>query len=231
MNVLVGLVAPVLWLSLVASNPQVASPPQVVEAIAQQIADRYVMVDEAPRLADRLRERARHGTYSKIESPAALASALTNDLRELSGDKHFAVEHSPERASRLIEAGVATERQLPELDLTEEELAQMRRRNYGFARVERLSGNVVLIKVTNFDPLLVSRDTAVAAMALAANADAVVVDVRGNPGGKGDLVGFLVSYFLEGGVELMSMFDRETGLTTVSHALAEIPGRRLPDVP
>jgi hypothetical protein len=59
----------------------------------------------------------------------------------------------------------------------------------------------------------------------------VIVDLRHNQGGRGDAVDFLCSYFLAGGVELMSTFDRETGRTTVSRTLASLPGRRLLDVP
>ncbi len=207
------------------------APQQAVEEIAQQIAARYVLVDEGPRIAERLREKARAGAYADLQPPARLAEALTGDLRAISGDLHFAVEHDPEHASRLSAAGAGKGAQLPEIGHTAEELDQMRRTNYGFRRVETLAGNAVLIELERFDDLALSGETAAAAMGLAANADAVIVDLRHNPGGKGDAVVFLSSYFLAGGVELLSTFDRETGQTTVSRTLATLPGRRLPDVP
>src|SRR5688572_13562021 len=216
---------------LLALVALIAPTPQVVEEIAQQIHDRYVVIEQAPRIADQLIEKAIAGAYDKIPTPAELAEALTGDLRRISADLHFAVEHDPELAARLVAEDAAKSRKLPELVATADEEARMRRSNYGFERVEMLSGNVALIRLTAFEDLGGASPTATAAMAFASNADAVIVDVRGNPGGRGNTVGFLVSYFLPADVELMSMFDRETGETTVSRTLASVPGRRMLDVP
>lgn len=207
------------------------APLQLVEEIAQQIADRYVLVDEAPKLADRLIETSLRGRYDGVAPPAKLAELLTDDLRRMSGDLHFAVEHDPEHAGRLFAAHAGELAELPEIGYTGEELEHRRRTNYGFERIERLAGNVALLQLERFDGLDLSRDTAIAAMAFAANADAVIFDVRNNPGGRGDIGGLLVSYFMPGGVELMSSFDRETGLTKASHTLDSVPGQRMLDVP
>ena len=207
------------------------APAQVVEEIAQQISDRYVLVDEARKLAERLLEVSLRGGYDGVAPPAKLAELLTRDLRRMSGDLHFAVELDPEHAGRLLAARAGQEAALPEIGFTAEELQHLRRTNYGFQRVQMLAGNVALIELARFDGLDLSRDTATAAMGFAANADAVVFDVRSNPGGRGDLVELLVSYFLPGGAELMSVFDRETGETKIGHTLDSVPGQRLLDVP
>src|SRR6185436_6347201 len=111
----------VLLLLLALATPA----PQVVDSIAQKVNDRYVLVDEAPRIAERLREKARSGAYDAVTTEAKLAEALTNDLREIGADLHFAVEFDPEREQRLIAAGVGTRRKLPELPPTAEELERM----------------------------------------------------------------------------------------------------------
>jgi len=217
--------------SLLALASLIVPAPQVVEEIAQQIADRYVLIDQAPRIADQLLENAVAGKYDKIPTPAKLAEALTGDLRRISGDLHFAVEHDPALAARLVAENAAQSRKLPELAPTADQLERMRRANHGFRRVEILAGNVALIQISAFEDLGVASNTAATAMAFASNADAVIVDVRGNPGGSGNTVGFLVSYFLAADVELMSMFDRETGETTVSRTLASVPGKRMLGAP
>jgi hypothetical protein len=107
----------------------------------------------------------------------------------------------------------------------------MRRSNHGFRRAEVVAGNVVLLEVTQFDDLSVAGSAASAAMAFAADADAVIVDLRNNRGGSGNTVGFLASYFLPADTVLLSTFDRETGETTLARTLASVPGRRMPDVP
>src|SRR5262245_2891845 len=211
--------------------PSVPGTAVVVAEVARQIEARYVLVDEAPRIAERLREKAGTGAYGGSRTPEDLAVALTGDLRAISGDLHFALEHDPEHAARLLAAGAGTSPQLPDLGHTAEELERMRLANYGFRRVEMLSGNVALIELAAFDDLAVAQPTAAAAMAFVSHADAVIFDIRGNPGGWGNTVGFLVSYFLPGDLELTSMFDRETGETTVSRTLASVPGQRMLDVP
>jgi len=205
--------------------------PQLIEEIAQQIADRYVLVDEAPSIADKLLDRAHEGKYEKIPTPEKLAETLTNDLRAISGDLHFAVEHDPALAERLLAENAAHSQILPELAPTADELQRMRRANYGFRRVEILPGNVALIQITTFEDLAFAEPSATAVMAFAADADAVIFDVRNNPGGHGNTGGFLVSYFLPPDMELMSSFDRETGKTSASRTLASVPGPRRLDVP
>jgi Peptidase family S41/N-terminal domain of Peptidase_S41 in eukaryotic IRBP len=205
--------------------------PQLIEEIAQQIADRYVLIDEAPRIGDQLLEKALEGRYEKIQTPEKLAEVLTGDLRALSGDLHFAVEHDPALAARLIAEDAAHSRTLPELAPTADELERMRRANWGFRRAEILAGNVALIQISTFGDLAFAQPSASAAMAFAANADAVIFDVRGNPGGHGNTGGFLVSHFLPPAMELMSSFDRETGRTNVSRTLASVPGPRKLEAP
>jgi hypothetical protein len=226
---------PVL-VALLLPQAQDAAPPVpgtavVVAEVARQIEARYVLVDEGPRIAERLLEKAATGAYDGSRTPEGLAEALTSDLRAFSHDLHFAVEHDPERAARLLAAGAGTSPQLPDLGHTAEELERMRLSNYGFRRVEMLSGNVALIELAEFDDLAVAQPTAAAAIAFASHADAVIFDIRGNPGGWGNTVGFLVSYFLPADLELTSMFDRETGETTVSRTLATVPGERRLAVP
>src|SRR5262245_62086257 len=109
-------------LSLLALAAPLVAPPQLVEEIAQQIADRYVLMDQAPRIADQLLENELAGRYDQFTAPAKLAEALTNDLRRISGDLHFAVEHDPELAARLVAANAAQSRKLPELAPTADEL-------------------------------------------------------------------------------------------------------------
>jgi hypothetical protein len=208
--------------------PDVAA--RVVEATARQITDRYVLVDQAPVIAGRLRDRVKDGASVATVSAASFAELLAKDLREISGDLHFAVEFDPARAEQLTAAGVGTGRKLPEITPSQDELDRMRRGNYGFRRVAVLDGNVGLIELTAFNDLSWSRETATAAMAFVAGSDAILFDLRRNPGGSGNLVNFLVSYLVPERSALMATFDRETGKTKRGHA-RRVPGRRLEHTP
>lgn len=207
-----------------AAEPRTA----VIDSIARQIESRYVLVDEAPRIAANVRANA--AKYEAIADDRKFAETISNDLREVSGDIHFAVEHDPARADRLLAAGVGTKRKLPELPPSAEERERMRRTNYGFRRVEILDGNVAIIEMTAFDNLDYSRAAAAAAMAVAANADAVIFDLRSNPGGSGNTVAFLASHFVPPHTQLMKTFDRETGKTTTAQT-SSVTKRPMLNVP
>src|SRR5262245_38305586 len=166
----------------------------VVEAVARQVEARYVIPEAVPRIVAALRDKLHAGGYSETTA-TAFARTLTDDLRTASRDLHFDVSYDPARERHLAAAGAATRKRLPEIAPSPERLAEMRHSNYGFRRVENLPGNVGYLDLRFFEDLCYSRDTAVAAMAVLAGSDAVIVDLRRNPGGHGNLVEFLASYF------------------------------------
>jgi hypothetical protein len=204
-----------------------AARAHVVDEIARQIGARYVLADAAPKIVAALRAKS----YDSASTAEAFALALTNDLRTIGDDLHFAVEFDAAHEQRLRAAGAGEGRKLPELPPSAEEREAMRRANYGFRSSSILEGNVGYLELTSFESTAYSRDSAVAAMQFLAHADAVIVDVRRNHGGSGNLVELLASYFLPPGAPLAATFDRETGKTTQGHALRAIPGTRRLDVP
>ncbi len=215
-----------------ANNDRVidtATRGRIIEEIARQLKARYVLPQEAERIAASLRAKLEGGAYDGVMSAAKFAQAVTQDLRAV--DLHFDVSYNPARERALSAAGAATSAKLPEIALTPEQLEALRRPNYHFRKVELMLGNVGYLALDAFVNLTYSRETAVATMGFLANADAVIIDLRRNSGGSGNLVDFLVSYFFgPEPVELMSSYDRETDTTTKGYTLRDLPGKRLPGV-
>jgi hypothetical protein len=210
-------------------RPDAAARTRLVESLLREIRARYVRPEKAATIEGRLRTELASGPAARAETASALASALATALRESANDLHFDVRYDPARDRELTAAGAARSKRLPEMAPSPDELAEMRERNYGFGAARILDGNVGYLEVTRFDPLRYSRASAVAAMAFVASADAIVVDLRRNPGGAD--IGLLVSYFFgPRPVELMSVYDRETNTTRRTRTLATVPGRRRPDV-
>lgn len=200
----------------------------IIDAIAKQLEARYVIPEAVPRIVATLRDKLRDGRYE--ETASAFAQALTDDLRAAGRDLHFDVSYDAARERELSAAGAATRKRLPAIEAGPERVAAMRRSNYGFRRVERLSGNVGYLDLRFFEDLRYSRDTAAGAMAILSGSDAVIIDLRQNPGGYGNLTEFLVSYFFgERPIELMASYDRETDVTKRGRTLRRLPGKRLPD--
>jgi uncharacterized protein YdeI (BOF family) len=217
---------------------------QLGDIIAHLIENLYVVPDASKRIAAQVRAKFAAGAYDAINSPAQLAEALTRDLREIGKDKHLYVRYDAASADApvLTSAAWEAERQRhraeraahPDADeeaLMEPDARQaemLRRVNNYFRRVERLEGNVGYLDLGGFAPGSAARETAAGALAFLSNTDALIIDLRRCPGGAGDMVGFLSSYFF--GAEprvLMKMYFRPTDSSVENKTVANVPGRRM----
>lgn len=193
----------------------------LVEALAKAIEEHYVFPDTAHTIAETLRERLFDGAYEGI-SLQTLAGRLTIDLRSANSDRHLSVSVAPPRAAQEAPDPAQQDRA---------DRADLRRRNYGFRRVEILDGNVGYLELEGFVPLEHGRDTAAGAMAFLANVDALVVDLRRNGGGDPSMIQFLTSYFFAEPTHLNSFEWRGRPGLEESWTFPEVPGKRLLDVP
>jgi hypothetical protein len=68
--------------------------------------------------------------------------------------------------------------------------------NFGFSKVEILSGNVGLLQVNSFPPPNLAKESLAAAMKFLQNTDALIIDLRQHRGGAIPMVALTVSYFV-----------------------------------
>ena len=101
----------------------------------------------------------------------------------------------------------------------------------GIGETRMLPGGIGVIPVTLFKPLGMERERAERAMASVADANALIFDLRRCRGGAPEMVHFLTSYLY--GPEPFHLLTYYTANEPPDSAytLAEVPGRRLPDVP
>jgi retinol-binding protein 3 len=207
----------------------------IVETMAKAAEQRYVDAAGGAKIAARLRQRLAAGAYDAIASADGLATALTRDMLDAVPDVHLKAVYEPDRAERgqvrrMVPAGGASPAAYARIDRRSD--AQIAATNFGFAKVERLGGNIGYLKLTRLVPLQLSRDAALAAMAALNGSDAVILDLRGVPGGSPDLVVQLVSYFAKAEpVRLMTTYNRSMDQTEELWTLASVGGSRLTDVP
>jgi len=212
-----------------------ASPPldgatrrQVVENIVGELHARYVLPEAVKGMEEHLRAKLRTGAYDAITDAGCLAAALTQDLREASKDSYLFVTYDPEMEKALASFHSGPSSELQELPPSAGRLDEWRQDNYGFAKVEILSGNVGYLDMREFVDLNYSREAATAAMNFLSNTDAVVIDLRHNHGGFINLKNFIISYFYGlDPVELVSRYHRDDNVTVKEWSLREVPGRRL----
>ena len=205
-----------------------ATRQRVVENIVGELRAKYVLPGAVKGIEDFLRARLRSGAYDAITDVKRFAAALTEDLRGASKDSHLFVTYDPELERALANFHPGPSSDLQELPPSAESLAEWRRSNYGFAKVEILSGNVGYLDLRGFVDLNYSQEAAASAMNFLSNTDAVIIDLRHNPGGFINLKNFIISYFYGlDPVELVSRYHRDSDLTVKEWSLREVPGRRL----
>ncbi len=194
----------------------------VVAGAAELIEARYVYPERGRRIARDLRGRADGFTE---EEPEAFAQALTDYLRAIAEDGHFAVEYIAHGQGADADGDAAYD------------AAQMERYygaavNHGFEAVRRLEGGVGLLDLRVFAPTDMAGDLAMAAMSLLAQSPALIIDLRRNGGGHGDMADLLQAYLFEHSVETSATYDRPSDTLTRSFTPAWVPGRRFgPDKP
>ena len=188
----------------------------VVRELAKTLRERYVLPDVGGRAAAAIETRAAAGAYAGMDADA-LGEALTRDLREVARDKHLAVGRRPAPPAGAND---------PE-SRREDEARRMARDNFGVQKVEILPGNVGYLDLRFCPPAALGGETAIAAMSLLGNADALLVDLRRNGGGDPTQIALLSSYLFEEPTHLNDLVWREGNRTEQFWTHAWVPGKRL----
>ena len=195
----------------------------LIETLAALIVQNYVFPARAAEADRVLRENALAGAYDG-DGGEAFCARVNVDLFATCADKHL----------RLIWHATPLD---PTSDEDEEsvvtELREMfRLEGQGVRRVERLSGNVGLIALTIIPPADLGGAIAGAAMALVAETEALIFDLRQARGGAPDGVALWCSFlFPDGETHLTDVVHGTGGPTRQFWTAAYVPGPRYLDRP
>jgi retinol-binding protein 3 len=188
----------------------------VLEKVIEELSTGYVHKEAADKIEKYLREQIARDAYKAIDNEEGFAKTLTGELRRIGNDEHLeVVVHRPE----------------PPADPPRDPNAwieDLRLRNFDFGGLATLSGNVRYLEINSFPPPEVAGETAAASMRFLAGADAVIIDLRRNGGGTGDMAAFLATYFFEQRTALVRTFRRLENSTTEDRTLAHVPGPKIP---
>lgn len=197
-----------------ALAPAPARPRQVADRVAAQIEAGYFDPAKGARTARDLRAEAARGRFDAFTDPRDLATALTDWLRPR--DAHFGVTFDAMAAAAPAARGAAPAPFAPPPPLPKAALdrmvASMARANFGFTRVEILPGAVGYIRMDGFFPIDPddaddpARRAADAALAVVANARALIIDLRQNNGGAPAMVGYMAANFVPAGADVYNTF-------------------------
>jgi hypothetical protein len=196
----------------------------VIDSVTAALEESYVFADKAARMDSLLRANLASGAYRTLTDPAEFMTRLQTDLAKIYLDRHMGLAALPPGS---------IPKEQPEEDpfnaAARREVA--RRGNYGFKKIEILPGNIGYLKLDQFASTSVGGATAAGAMAVLANADALIVDLRDNPGGDASMIQLLAGYLFEDSAHLIDWYSRRKDETTQSWSASWVPGKTLFDVP
>ncbi|MGF7079328.1 S41 family peptidase [Mucilaginibacter sp. UYCu711] len=189
--------------------------------IVTKLGDRLVAVYPFPEISAKYKEALTKfeadGHYNNL-TEQELASKLTEDLRKTHKDVHL-------RVSRSMNAG-ARGGARPQVNTDAKS-------NYGFKKVE-IDGATSTAYVEIPGPFLGSQEAfemAAASMGMCAYSKYIILDVRHNPGGTGQMGRFLASYFYNPGREqfYLNGFYKDRKRDEQEWTYAYTPGKHMPD--
>ena len=201
-----------------------AARQRVIDAVVSDLKEFYVYPETAQKMIDGVRDRQKQGAYDAITDGDALAATLTNDLQDVSHDKHLRVNYSPYKLPKDDDHGPSPEQK-------ERERKQMERGNCGFVKAEILSGNIGYLKFNFFANPELCGPTAIAAMNFLSHVDAIIFDLRENGGGDPKMIALISTYLFDKPTHLNDLYNRKDDETIQYWTLPYVPGNRLPDAP
>lgn len=199
---------------------------KVVQEVIRHLREEYVDPEVGRPAADRLARMFDEGRFSDARTGDAYAKALGAELQSLTGDGHLNVEHSPKAIALEAEADDG-------FSADEMEKYYGAKVNFGIQRIEHLDGNIGYLDLRVFAPIDMGGASVASAMSVLAPTSALIIDLRKNGGGIGDMADLVASYlFAEERQPLTGVYDRPTDTLTQRFTQPMVPGRRFgPDKP
>ncbi len=206
----------------------------VLGRVQAELVRRYVDADTGRLIAQVLQQRQQSGGYDSLVDPAAFAGAVTRDLRSVNNDKHLSLIAAPpnREAGGPPGPGPGPIFVGPTGGDDKEQQRQAQRANYGLRKVEVLEGNIGYLEVVGFLEGRGVGGAIAAALRFLERTDAVIIDLRRNGGGSGEMSHLLFSHFLAAKpVPTIRVRNRLEGTDEILKSLATVPGPRRTTVP
>ena len=182
----------------------------VILALAQVLRERFAFRERGLAAATEIEARERRGEFAEARSAAELLTLIHTRISPIIDDRHFRVRYlGPEVIAGFSEGPPSAE----EIAALHEEV---RLRGSEIPDVRWLAGNVGYIRINMFLDTPPGVEKMAAAMGMLADTGALIIDVRGAPGGEpagvANVIGHLVSD-RTATVRMENAFDPSTNRT------------------
>ncbi len=197
---------------------------EVIDSVTRTLNEIYVFPDVAKKMEKHLRSQYKKKAYKDITSLDEFTRKLTEDLQEISHDKHLWVRFASDELLARFQGDTLTDA------AKQEELRDRQRDNFCFKELKILEGNIGYVDFRCFSEATEAGPTAIAAMNFLAYTDAIIFDVRQNGGGSPSMIQLITSYFFPEPVHLNSFYVRKTDSTQQFWTQACVQGPRMTNV-
>jgi len=193
----------------------------VAIAAAKTIDSLYVIDSLRSKMRAAIEQALRRGTYDTIVSPSVFAEVVTRQLRAISSDEHVRLIFDPydprlrPQEADSLDAAERYDRAVFDITI----------HNFGVRSAEMLPGGIGYIDLRNFNHPRWASAAFEAAMSFVAASKALIVDLRHNGGGHGDMLTLVLSYFFEEPTKTSEMTVREKGEVLQTWTYAQVPGK------
>ncbi|MGB2696765.1 MAG: S41 family peptidase [Candidatus Zixiibacteriota bacterium] len=197
---------------------------EIIDSVTQALNENYVYPEVAKEMELYVRKLYTEKKYEKITSLREFTLGLTDDLQEISKDKHLWVRFGSDELLARFESDTLTDEE------KKRELEEKRRNNFCFKEIKLLQGNVGYIDLRCFSNATDAGLTIIAAMNFLAYADAIIFDLRENGGGDPSTGQLISSYLFKEPVHLNSLYFPKSDSIWQLWTQAYVEGPRLTEV-
>lgn len=163
----------------------------VVLSLAEVLRERFAFRERGIAAAREIEAMEKRGTFRQARTAAELLALIDSRITPIVNDRHFRARYmGPEIVAGFSEAPPSAD----EIAAFHEEV---RLRGGEIPEVRWLAGNVGYLRINMFLDAEPSKEKLAAAMGMLADCGALIIDVRGSPGGEptgvANVIGHLVS--------------------------------------
>ncbi len=194
----------------------------LIDSIATIVEHKYISEEMGIKMGNFIKAQEREGSYDRL-TYEELGKKLTKDFLEVSNDDHMSAFYD-------------LKKQLPQESILSTKLDKWGElSNYGYVENKLLPDNIGYLKIKHFTKWKFfeeAKEMVNVSLQLLQHTDALIIDVRDNPGGFEEIVAFLVSYFIEEESLLLQEYycryqDRSRSISTAE----SLPEKKLTDIP
>ena len=196
---------------------------ELLNKIGDLVKKNYVFPDLGEKYRKEISRLSRSHKFDSISDPKQFGENATASLQKLMNDKHINF--------RLIEASELNNTTEGSLHHPVRYFRLGQKEHLGFYRLDWIEDEIGYLDYRRFYYHSRAREMLLNAFQFLSTANAIIIDLRENGGGSGDMGSLMLSYFLPHPTQLTGTYYRQGDMTKEMWTHEKVAGKKLLDVP